>query len=102
VHRLFTALNDADTLKIAAIATMIACVGLAARHTGAPPRWLATTSVAFAPVLALSGLAFPLGSDALYSLLYLTLPLLLVWVATFTAVTARRADVSAAVALGAA
>ena len=35
-----------------------------------------------APVLALSGLAFPLNSDALYGALYITLPLLLLWTPT--------------------
>jgi hypothetical protein len=45
---------------------------------------------AFAPILAISGLAFPLHSSQLYAVLYLTLPLLLAWVAALTVVTARR------------
>ena len=88
VHGLFVTLNNADTIKIALLAVMIAATGLAARRSGLPA-WLARASLIFAPVLAVSGLAFPLGSTGLYALLYLTLPLLLIWVAAFTIVIAR-------------
>jgi hypothetical protein len=57
VHTLFTTLNDADTFKIALIATMIAAVAAAARKQHALPGWLTNASLAFAPILALSGLA---------------------------------------------
>jgi NO-binding membrane sensor protein with MHYT domain len=90
VHALFTALNNADTAKITLFAAMIAAVALAARRRHGLPPWFTTASVIFAPVLAASGLAFPLHSRQLYTLLYFTLPLLLAWVAAFTAVTARR------------
>jgi len=89
VHGLFVTLNNADTIKIALLAVMIAATGLAARRR-ALPAWLTRASLIFAPVLAISGLAFPLGSTGLYALLYLTLPLLLIWVAAFTIVIARR------------
>ena len=88
VHGLFVTLNNADTIKIALLAVMIAATGLAARRSGLPT-WLARASLIFAPILAVSGLAFPLGSTGLYALLYLTLPLLLIWVAAFTIVIAR-------------
>ena len=90
VHGLFTALNNADTVKIAFLATMIAAVAATPRRSSALPAWLTRASLAFAPLLALSGLAFPLESDPLYSLLYLSLPLLLIWVAAFATVSARR------------
>jgi hypothetical protein len=89
VRSLFVTLNNADTVKIALLAVMIAATGLAARRR-ALPAWLTRASLIFAPVLAISGLAFPLGSPGLYTLLYLTLPLLLIWVAAFTIVIARR------------
>ena len=89
VHGLFVTLNNADTIKIALLAVMIAATGLAARRR-ALPAWLTRASLIFAPVLAISGLAFTLGSTGLYALLYLTLPLLLIWVAAFTIVIARR------------
>jgi hypothetical protein len=54
------------------------------------PRWLTTMGIGFAPVLALSGLAFPLNSDALYGALYVTLPLLLLWTPTISVKLSRR------------
>jgi hypothetical protein len=61
-----------------------------ARRSGAFPRWLATSGLVFAPLLAISGLAFPLNSDALYASLELTLVLLLSWVIAITVVISRR------------
>jgi hypothetical protein len=82
VRTLFVTLNDADTIKIALLACLIAAVSLGAQHAAQLPRWLTKFGLTFAPVLAISGLAFPLGNDALYGLLYLTLPALLLWTAT--------------------
>ena len=87
---LFVVLNDLDTVKIALLALMIAAVGIAARKTANLRRWLTAGSLAFAPVLAVSGLAFPLNSGVIYALLYLTLPLLLLWVAFVSVSLARR------------
>ena len=56
----FVVLNDLDTVKIALLALMIAVVGVAERKAAYTRRWLTTASLAFAPVLAVSGLAFPL------------------------------------------
>ena len=52
--------------------------------------WLANGGLIFAPLLAISGLAFPLNSHALYASLELTLLLLLSWVVAVTVVIARR------------
>ena len=101
VKTLFTILNDSDTIKIALLALMIGSASLLARG-GAFPRWLATAGLVFAPLLAVSGLAFPLGSDALYASLELTLIALLSWVAAVTFVVARRAPERDAVAPAAA
>jgi hypothetical protein len=87
---LFVVLNDLDTVKIALLALMIAAVGIAAPKTANLPRWMTVASLAFAPVLALSGLVFPLNSGVIYPLLYLTLPLLLLWVAFVSVSLARR------------
>ena len=86
VKTLFTVLNDGDTIKIAFLAIMIGSASLLARRSGAFPRWLATSGLVFAPLLALSGLAFPLNSDALYATLELTLLGLLAWVISITVV----------------
>src|SRR4051812_19617997 len=67
VETLFRVLNNGDTVKIALLAVTIAAASLAARRLGAFPRWLAAAGLVFAPPLAVSGLAFPLESDALYA-----------------------------------
>ena len=63
VRSLFTALNNADTVKIILIAMMITALALAARRQRGLPAWFTSASVAFAPVLAVSGLAFPANSN---------------------------------------
>jgi hypothetical protein len=90
VRGLFVALNDADTIKIALLALLVILVSATARRATTLPRWLTTAGIVFAPVLALSGLAFPLGSDALYGALYITLPLLLLWTPTISVKLSRR------------
>ena len=92
VRALFTTLNNADTVKIALIAALITTAAAAARSAARLPRWLTNASLAFAPLLAVSGLSFPLESGALYAVLYLTLPLLLVWVMTISVVIGRRIE----------
>ena len=69
---------------------MITAVGVAAYRTDVLPRWFAIYSLATAPLLAISGFAFPFNSDALLVLLELTLLLLLVWAGIFSAQVARR------------
>jgi hypothetical protein len=91
VQTLFKVLNNGDTMKIGFLAIMIGAASILARRGGAFPRWLATSGVVFAPILALSGLAFPLNNDALYASLELTLLLLLAWVISVAVVVARRA-----------
>jgi hypothetical protein len=96
VKTLFTVLNNGDTVKIAFLGAMIAAASILARRSGQFPRSLATGGRVFAPLLAISGLAFPLNSDALYASLALTLLLLLSWVVAVTVVIARRAPRTAA------
>ena len=96
VRTLFDVLNNADTVKIACLAVMIGAASLLARRTRAFPRWLATAGLWFAPLLALSGLAFPLNSSALYASLELTLIGLLTWVVASTVVISRRRRESSA------
>lgn len=92
VRDLFVALNDADTVKIVFLAVMIGSVGLTVRRSGRLPRWFANASLAIAPILAVSGFAFPFNSGVLLALLELTLLLLLAWVVTLVTLVARRAE----------
>jgi hypothetical protein len=90
VQTLFKVLNNLDTVKIALLAILIAAASLLARRSGAFPHWLAVAGMVFAPLLAISGFAFPLDSDALYAALTVTLIGLLAWVVAVTVVMARR------------
>ncbi len=98
VRALFVTLNDADTIKIAVLGCLIAIVSTAASHNLRLPRWLTKAGLIFAPVLTISGLAFPLNSDALYGLLYITLPALLLWTGT-TSIKLSRQNIKARVAV---
>jgi hypothetical protein len=90
VRDLFVALNNADTVKIVFLATMIAAVSVAARRTDVLPSWFAIYGFVTAPFLAISGLAFPFNNDALLASLELTLLLLLIWLGILSAQVARR------------
>ena len=97
VQTLFKVLNNLDTVKIALLAILIAAASVLARRSGAFPHRLAVAGIVFAPLLAISGFAFPLDSDALYASLTVTLIGLLAWVVAVTAVMARgTANASAA------
>jgi len=47
-------LDDLDTVKLVFLGALIVGVALAARETNVLPRWLATASLIFAPVLVFS------------------------------------------------
>jgi hypothetical protein len=90
VRDLFVALNNADTVKIVFLAAMITAVSVGARRSELLPHWFVIYGFVSAPLLAISGFAFPFNSDALLALLELTLLLLLIWVGIFSAQVARR------------
>jgi Domain of unknown function (DUF4386) len=96
VKTLFKVLNNGDTVKIALLAIVIAAASELARRSGAFPGWLAIAGLVSAPLLLISGLAFPLNSDALYASLAVTLIALLLWVIAVTVVIARRTSPAAA------
>jgi Domain of unknown function (DUF4386) len=96
VRDLFVTLNNLDTVKILFLAAMIASVSVAIRRTAVLPTWFATYGLVAAPLLAISGFAFPFNNGALLALLEVTLLLLLIWVGTFAALVARRSAALAA------
>jgi len=69
---------------------MIAAVSVAAFRNHLLPRWFALYGFVTAPLLAISGFAFPLNNDALLASLELTLLLLLIWVGILSTQIARR------------
>jgi hypothetical protein len=91
VKTLFKVLNNGDTVKIFLLAIMIGAASVLARRAGAFPRWFATAGIVFASLLAISGLAFPFNSDALYASLEATLICLLLWVVGVTIIVGKRA-----------
>lgn len=80
VRLLFILLNEADTFKLLALALLAAVVAWLALQTRVLPAWIGWLGVLLAILLFVGGLSFVLGSDALYFVLYVALPLLLVWV----------------------
>lgn len=92
VKTLFTTLNDLDTVKLVSLAVFVGGASFLARRTALVPRWLSWAGLVLAPVLVLGGLAFPFESDALYAVLYIALPALLVWVAALATVIYRSGE----------
>lgn len=82
----FHAIDRVDSLKLLALGTMVALFTWSARHTVG--RGLVVFGTVVAILLPVSGAAL-VGADALYSLLYASLPLLLAWVFWFTMVVTR-------------
>ena len=80
-------------MKIVFLATMITAVSVTARRTQLLPQWFALYGFVSAPLLAISGFAFPFNNSALLAPLELTLLQLLVWVGIFSAQVARRSPV---------
>jgi hypothetical protein len=76
-------LNNADTFKLLALAVLCASAAiliLRTRSLPTLPAWLGWLGAVLAVLLVVGGLSFPLGSGALYVVLYVALPLLLIWV----------------------
>jgi len=77
---LFNLFNISDTFKIFAIALFTGTAAILIFRTHALPRWLGWTGILLSVLSIIGGLSFVLDSSVLYSLLYLDLPLLLLWV----------------------
>jgi hypothetical protein len=84
---LFDAINRLDSVKLVALGVLVAAVSVTGR--GTLPAWLRYLGGGLAVLLPASGAAFLVESAALTSLLYVSLPALLVWVATVTVVLRR-------------
>jgi hypothetical protein len=69
---------------------LVTVVTLVGRRSGLVPRWLGWAGGFLAPLLPISGTAFLVQSDLLFAALYLSLPLLLVWVTGAAIVVARQ------------
>lgn len=79
----FGMVNMADTFKLLSLALLAAAAAVLIFRTRALPvwlGWLGWLGALLALTLLVGGLSFPLASAALYLVLYVALPLLLIWV----------------------
>jgi len=95
VRTLFDVVNEADTFKLVALALLIGSTAVLALGTRALPRWLAWVSSVLSPALVVGGLGFVINSAGLIDMLFVLLPLLLLWVAAVGVVMWRRDRVAA-------
>lgn len=91
--RWFDAINVADSFKLLALGIFVAATASALAH----PRWVRSLTLVLAPLLPISGAAFLLRSEELYLVLYLSLPLLLIWTAAIAVIMRGRGSAQAAV-----
>lgn len=89
VDRLFDAVNRIDGLKMLAFAVMIGAGIAAARRAGLVGRRMAVTGTVATVALVASGTGYLAGAPALGAAAFVSLPLLLAWVATLGVAAGR-------------
>jgi len=78
-QRLFNDLNTADTVKLLLIAAFAACTSVSAARAAMVGRKTRALTVALVVALPIGGAAFLVDNPLLMAVLYVSLPLLLVW-----------------------
>ena len=76
---LFDALNYADTAKLMLLAVFTAAVTVAGTRAGMLRRWMRPLTAVLVFALPVGGLAFVVPSAVLTAVLYVSLPVLLIW-----------------------
>jgi hypothetical protein len=89
--RLFDDLNVADSVKLTLLAVFAAAVTLAAARAGIVGRRTGALTAALVVSLPVGGAAFLVDDPLLTAVLYVSLPLLLIWVAVLGWQVGRRA-----------
>ncbi|MFD7440113.1 hypothetical protein [Streptomyces sp. NPDC059909] len=87
---LFEAVQRVDGVKMFALAALAAAACVASRHGTLLRRWEAVTGWALAATITASGIGYLLLSTALTPMAFISLPLLLVWIAALGAALGRR------------
>jgi hypothetical protein len=82
---------EIDTFKLPTLALMIGAVSLLALRTGALPRWIAWAGAVESLLLVIASWSFPLNSDLLTIVLYVSGIGLLLWVAMVSIAMVRPA-----------
>lgn len=80
IRLLFDLMNVIDTFKLLALGLFIATTSIVVGRRGAAPLWVNVLGLVLAPALVIGGLGFLVQSAAFYGLLYIVLPMMLVWV----------------------
>jgi hypothetical protein len=88
---LFDVVQRVDGVKMFALAALAAAVCTASRHGSLLRRWEVVTGWALAATITSSGVGYLLLSTALTPMAFVSLPLLLVWIAALGAALGRRA-----------
>jgi hypothetical protein len=84
-------INVTDTFKLLALALFSGVASILAFQTHALPRWLGWLGVTLTLTLVLGGLSFMIPSSLLTTVLFVSLPLLLFWVAAISVTSLRDA-----------
>lgn len=89
---LFNIFNTSDTFKMLALALLSGITAILIFYTNALPKWIGWMGAVLSLALIIGGLSFVLESVVFYNVLYIALPLLLIWVAAISIVVFRRAE----------
>lgn len=83
-------IDTVDTLKLAVLAAFVVVASVALVTAGSAGEWLRLLAVALAVLLVAGGTSFMVSSSVLTGALYLSLPLLLIWVGVVAGTVTRK------------
>ena len=83
-------INVTDTFKLLALALFSGTASILTFQTRALPQWLGWLGTALTLALVLGGLSFMIPSSLLTNILFVSLPLLLLWVVAISVISLRR------------
>lgn len=86
-------INVTDTFKLLALALFSGTVSILAFQTRVLPQWLGWLGTALTLALVLGGLSFMIPNTLLIIVLFVSLPLLLLWVVAISVISLRRAEI---------
>ncbi len=95
IRTILVLINTTDTFKLLALALFSGAASALILRTHALPRWLGWLGAILSLALFIGGLSFLLESPALLSVLFASLPLLLVWVGAVSVAILQRTEQSA-------
>ncbi len=88
---LLALVNQIDTFKLMALASLGVATSIAGLRTARIPAWVNWLGIALAVALLFGGLSFAFANSLLTAVLFASLPMLLVWVGAVSVVLVRKA-----------